>query len=313
MSSCTLCPRGCSVDRELRDGFCGCPSEMLVSRVMLHMWEEPCISGKNGSGAVFFCGCPLGCAFCQNGDISKRGEGGTFAGQRSFSVGELAEEFLRLQNGGAHNINLVSPTKYTDKLKEAVRLSREAGLSLPVVWNTGGYETIENISSLEGTVQVYLTDMKYYSSDISSALSSAPDYFDRAFAALLKMVEQVGTPRYDEEGMMTRGVIVRHLVLPGCRRDSEMILRKMAEAGLASRIVLSLMSQYTPDFFRGCPDEKLDKSMRRRVTSFEYGFVEDTASELGFTGFGQARSSATKKYTPHWGDFSLGEALTETR
>ena len=277
---------------------------------MLHKWEEPCISGKNGSGAVFFCGCPLGCAFCQNGNISRRGKSG-FEGQRSFSVSELANEFVKLEKCGAHNINLVSPTQYSDKIIEAVRISREAGLRIPVLWNTGGYETVENIVSLKDTVQVYLTDMKYYSPEISGVLSSAPDYFEKAFAALSEMVKQAGDPVYDENGMMTGGVIVRHLVLPGCRRDSEAVLRKMAEAGLASHVVLSLMSQYTPDFFRGCRDEKLDKALKRRVTTFEYRFAEETAAELGFTGFGQERSSAAKKYTPTWGNFDYESDVSE--
>lgn len=302
MSGCTLCPRACRVDRRVSVGACGCPEDILVSRIMLHKWEEPCISGKSGSGAVFFCGCPLGCTFCQNGDISKRSADG-FKGERTFSVTELADEFMHLQKCGAHNINLVSPTQYADKLTKVVRMAREKGLTLPVVWNTGGYETVENISSLKDTVQVYLADMKYYSSEISGALSAAPDYFEKAFAALEKMIEQTGDPVYDEDGIMTSGVIVRHLVLPGCRRDSEKVLREMAEAGFASRVVLSLMSQYTPDFFRGCRDEKLDKALRRRVTTFEYRFAEELASELGFTGFGQERSSAEKKYTPVWGEF----------
>lgn len=307
MTGCTLCPRECGADRESGIGVCGCSSEMLISRIMLHKWEEPCISGRNGSGAVFFCGCPLGCVFCQNGGISRGNGDGSFAGQRSFSVSQLADEILNLQGCGAHNINFVSPTQYTGEIKESVRIARERGLTVPVVWNTGGYEKPETVSSLKDTVQIYLTDLKYYSPEVSETLSGAPDYFDAAFSSLLEMVEQAGEAQYDENGMMTRGVIVRHLVLPGLRRESELILRKMADAGLASLVVLSLMSQYTPDFFRGCGDERLDRSLRRRVTTFEYRFVEELASELGFTGFGQERSSAVKEYTPEWGNFTVVE------
>lgn len=302
MSLCTLCPRSCKVDRSKRAGVCGCTDEIKISRVMLHKWEEPCICTGEGSGGVFFCGCPLGCVYCQNGSISKRDGNGAFAGEKSYSIDALADEFLRLQNKGACNIDLVSPTQYTCEIIAAVRLARSKGLTVPIVWNTGGYETAENIYLLDGTVDVYLTDMKYCDRELSSALSRAPDYFEYAFAALTEMVRQIGLPMY-EGGELKRGVIVRHLVLPGCRRDSEAILKKLAEAGLADKIVLSLMSQYTPDFFRGCENERLSRSMKRRVTSFEYDSTVDLADSLGFTGYCQERSSAVSEYTPCWGEF----------
>ncbi len=263
------------------------------------MWEEPCISGSRGSGAVFFCGCPLGCKFCQNGEISRLKDG-VFAGQRKFSEEELVSAMLELQEKGAHNVNFVSPTQYTDTVIRVVAEARSRGFTVPVVWNTGGYEKPETIRSLEGTVDVFLTDMKYFSPEIADSLSSAPDYFDFAFPSLLEMCRIAGGAEYSDS-IMTRGVIVRHLVLPGNRRDSEEILRRLAEAGLQSEIVLSLMSQYTPDFFTGCREAKLDRAMRRRVTTFEYNSVQDLAAKLGFTGFGQERESAQKKYTPEWG------------
>lgn len=299
MHLCTLCPRSCRIDRSEKRGVCGAPADIYISKVMLHTWEEPCISGNRGSGAVFFCGCPLGCRFCQNGEIS-HGSNGAFAGARHFTLEELTSTLLELQEKGAHNVNFVSPTQYTDVLVQVVAEARRRGLTLPVVWNTGGYEKPETIRTLEGTVDVFLTDMKYYSSDLSGELSSAPDYFETALPALIEMCRIAGMPQYSD-GLMTRGVIVRHLVLPGCRRDSEEVLKRLAEAGLTDKIVLSLMSQYTPDFFRGCPDEKLDRSMRRRVTTFEYNSVRDLASDLGFNGFGQERESAQRKYTPEWG------------
>ena len=302
MSSCTLCPRSCGADRNHVRGVCGCTDVMEISRIMLHTFEEPCICTGAGSGAVFFCGCPLGCVYCQNAPISRREKGKPFAGSRKFSVEQLAREFVQLQEKGASCIDLVSPTQYTHSVIETVRIARENGLCLPVVWNTGGYETRENIRRLDGTVDVYLTDMKYFSPELSSALSAAPDYFERAFESLLEMVSQVGEPTY-ENGLMKRGVIVRHLVLPGCRSDSMELLRRMAEASLQKSIVLSLMSQYTPEFFTSCKDEKLSRSMRRRVTSFEYDSVASLAAELGFTGYGQERSSAETKYTPSWGRF----------
>ncbi len=273
----------------------------MLARVMLHMWEEPCISGTRGSGAVFFCGCPLGCSFCQNREISRRGKTGFTDAARRFSVEELSKEFSALAEAGAHNINLVSPTQYTKQIKRAVAQARDRGLTLPVVWNTGGYEKPGTIAALDGTADIFLTDVKYYSSEISAALSGAGDYFEWALPALREMIKIAGEPEYDADGIMKRGVIVRHLVLPGCRHDSEKILETLAAEGLQKKIVLSLMSQYTPDFFAGCENEKLDRAMRRRVTSFEYDSVVDTATRLGFDGYIQERDSAQTKYTPKWG------------
>ena len=298
--SCNLCPRSCNVDRSIKSGFCGVGEKILVSRVMLHKWEEPCISGRLGSGAVFFCGCPLKCVFCQNGEIS-RGTDGTFAGQREFTAVELADVFLHLQNVGAHNVNLVSPTQYTDDIMFAVADARNRGLTLPVVWNTGGYEKAETIGELRGTVDVFLTDMKYFSPALSMELSRAKDYFPTALSALREMVRLCPAPVYGEDGTLKKGVIVRHLILPGQRADSVAILRAIAEAGLQKNVLLSLMSQYTPDFFVGCADENINKKMSRRVTTFEYNSVRDAALELGFDGFGQDKSSANAEYTPSWG------------
>ena len=176
MQLCTLCPRNCRTDRNEKRGVCGVPRDIYISKIMLHKWEEPCISGSRGSGAVFFCGCPLGCRFCQNGDISRLNNG-AFAGQRKFSEAELVSAMLELQEKGAHNVNFVSPTQYTDTIIRVVAEAKARGLSLPIVWNTGGYEKAEVIRALEGTVDVFLTDMKYYSSELSARYSSAPDYF----------------------------------------------------------------------------------------------------------------------------------------
>lgn len=300
MSECTLCPRDCRADRVNKLGYCGSPRDIYVSRIILHSWEEPCISGSRGSGAVFFCGCPLKCSFCQNSDIS-RGDGhGNFAGMRRFSEDEFTASLLKLQADGAHNVNFVSPTQYADSLIRVVADARRRGLTLPVVWNTGGYEKAETVEMLRGTVDVFLTDMKYFSRELSHALSGAADYFDRAASALRVMCDIAGEP-FIEDGIMRRGVIVRHLVLPGCRKDSADLLRYLADNGFEKKVLLSLMSQYTPDFFTGCADGKLSRSLKRRVTTFEYSSVMSLASDLGFTGFGQERESAQKKYTPDWG------------
>ncbi len=301
MTSCTLCPRNCGADRTKSRGVCGCTDEVYVAKVMLHKWEEPCISGtdgKGGSGAVFFCGCPLGCSFCQNKEISRYRHGFT-PGAEVYSEERLAETFTALQADGAYNINLVSPTQYTKQILRSLKAARAMGLRLPVVWNTGGYEKAETVRLLENNVSIFLTDLKYKDSSLSSTLSGAPDYFEHAMTSLREMVRIAGVPRY-EGGIMTHGVVMRHLVLPGARRDSVELLRAVAEAGLSKCVVLSLMSQYTPDFFDGCEDPKTDRAMRRRVTTFEYEAVVDEALRLGFDGYIQERSAAVKDYTPEW-------------
>ena len=280
--------------------MCGAGAGIYVARTMLHMWEEPPISGTRGSGAVFFCGCPLGCRFCQNREISAPGERIPECAAE-YTEHELAQLFLRLESCGAHNVNLVSPTQYTDSLIRAVAAARGAGLSVPVVWNTGGYERRDTVCALRGTADVFLTDMKYFDPDISSYLSGASDYFSEAMPSLYEMADIAGEPEYTDGGMLIRGVIVRHLVLPGCRRDSIRLLREIAAAGLAGKVILSIMSQYTPEYFSGCDDPALDRALRRHVTSFEYDSVCREALRLGFSGFTQERSSAAVSYTPRWG------------
>lgn len=298
LQNCTVCPRKCGIDRTKSAGYCGASDKIEVSKVMLHRWEEPCISGtdeKRGSGAVFFTHCPLGCIYCQNRDISRRACTGT-----AYTVRELAEIFVKLQNDGAYNINLVSPTQYTPQIIEAVRLAKADGLTLPVVWNTGGYELPETVEALAETVDIFLTDFKYASPEAAKFCSAAEDYPEIAAESLAKMYENVGACTFDENGMMTRGVIVRHLILPGHRADSIAVLRKIAEILPVENIRLSLMAQYTPEFLPDAAEEPVDKykKLRRRITSFEYNAVLDESDRLGFDGYSQERTSATKKYTP---------------
>lgn len=293
LTNCTVCPRKCSIDRTKSAGYCGASDKIEVSKVMLHQWEEPCISGSDklrGSGAVFFTHCPLGCVYCQNRDISRRSCTGTV-----YTVRKLAEVFLRLQRDGAYNINLVSPTQYTPQIIEAVKTAKSNGLTLPVVWNTGGYELPETVEALRDTVDVFLTDFKYASPEVAKLYSAAEDYPAVAAQSLAKMHELVGACAFDDAGMMTRGLIVRHLILPGHRADSVNVLRKIAETVPVENIKLSLMAQYTPEFLE--PVEKY-KKIRRRITSFEYKAVLDESERLGFDGYSQERTSATKKYTP---------------
>lgn len=288
--SCTLCPRECGANRQTAAGFCGAKSEIRLARAALHFWEEPCISGKNGSGTVFFSGCPLKCCFCQNHKISARNFG------REISPERLAEIFLELQAQNAHNINLVSPTQYVPQLLRALDRVKHR-LFIPVVYNTGGYERVETLRLLEGYVDIYLPDVKYKDSALSARYSGASDYFERASQAALEMFRQTGAVDFDEGGMLRRGVILRHMMLPTHRRDSMEILRWIAESFPKDAVRISLMSQYTPFHKSGEHPE-----INRRVSTFEYNAAVDCALRLGLCGYMQEKSSAKEEYTP---DFSL--------
>lgn len=291
---CMQCPRRCGADREAGEfGVCRMPAEVFVARAALHFYEEPPISGKNGSGTVFFSGCPLGCVFCQNRAISRRAPGAPPPGE-AYNEEELAALFLKTEALGAHNLNLVTPTHYAGKIAAALRRVKPR-LHIPVVYNTGGYELPETLAQFEGLVDIYLPDFKYVSPELSAAYSAAPDYATYARAALREMFRQVGGA-VCENGLMKRGMIVRHLVLPGCRKDSIAVLQELAELLPAGEIYLSLMRQYTPDF---APPEA-PKNLRRRLTAFEYDSVAAVAAELGFEGFLQEKSSASAAYTPNF-------------
>ena len=297
-NGCFLCPRGCGVSRaDGEHGVCGMGDGIRVSRVALHPFEEPPISGVRGSGTVFFTGCSLGCIFCQNHAIRNPRAG------RELSTEELASVFLLLQEKGAHNINLVTPTHFADKVAAALALAKEK-LHIPVVYNCGGYERVETLRLLEGLVDVYLPDFKYMSPELARAYSHAPNYAEYAEAALAEMFRQVGAVQFDADGMLKRGVTVRHLVLPGSRKDSIAVLEKIAETVPVSALRLSLMRQYTPDF---APKDG-PKALLRRVTSFEYNEVLERAQALGFLGFFQGKESASDRFTP---DFSEEDLLDE--
>ena len=289
MSECTLCPRLCRVDRSAGErGICRQGDQIRIARVALHPFEEPSLSGKRGSGTVFFCGCSLRCVFCQNQAISRSEERGKIV-----SAEELSAIFLDLQAQGAHNINLVTPTHFADGIRQALMLAREK-LTVPVVYNTSGYERVETLRSLEGLVDVYMPDFKYASSTLAQKYSAAGDYPDVAARAIAEMFRQVGEYELDGQGMLRRGLLVRHLVLPGARKDSLAVLNRLAELVPPEKILISLMSQYTPDFAKETPHTEL----HRRITSFEYRTVVEHALALGFDGYTQARESATASYTP---------------
>lgn len=291
---CRICPRACGADRAAgQAGYCGADDKLFVARAALHHWEEPCLSGApedaRGSGTVFFSGCALRCCYCQNYPISQQGVG------KAITAQHLAEIFLRLQQNGAHNLNLVTATQYLPWVLEALDSARSAGLSLPVVYNTGGYETVETVKALDGYVDVWLADFKYASPDLADRLSSARDYPAVAEAALRQMLIQTGAPVYDAEGFLQRGVIVRHLALPGYTEDSFAVLQTLARIRKETGVpfVPSLMSQFTP-FYKAA-----EHGLGRRITTYEYRKVIDEAIRLGLTdGYMQEKSSAREEYTP---------------
>lgn len=285
---CNICPRQCGADRHTQKGYCRMPQEFTLARAGLHFWEEPPISGKNGSGTVFFSGCNLGCAYCQNYEISHGEVGKTITDKR------LKEIFYELISKGAHNINLVNPTHYADRLKTILS---EYKSEVPVVYNSSGYEKTETLESLEGLIDIYLPDLKYINGDKSHRYSAAKDYFDFASKALLEMKRQCPENVFDSQGIMKKGMIIRHLILPKNTNQSIEILRWIAE-NLGTDVAISLMAQYTPyGKIKEYPE------LQRKITQREYDKVLNAAVELGFKNiFTQEPSSSSEKFIP---DFDL--------
>lgn len=290
MSACTLCPRECHVDRSSgKKGFCGMDGTIYLARAALHMWEEPCISGTKGSGAVFFSGCGLRCCFCQNHDIAIGSRG------LPVSVERLGEIFLELKEKGAANINLVTGAHYVPQIIEALKLARMQGMDLPVVYNSSGYEKLETLKLLEGYVDIYLPDLKYMEPDLAQKFSHAPDYVERAKAAIKEMVRQSGSCQFGEDGYIRRGTIVRHLILPGHTKNSRKVLRYLHET-YGEEIYISIMNQYTPVREFG-----EFKELNRKVTKREYEKVLDTAVEMGIqNGFIQEGETASESFIPEF-------------
>lgn len=293
MALCTLCPRQCNTDRSEALGYCGQQDGIRVARIAPHFFEEPPISASHGSGTVFFCGCSLGCVFCQNKDISRSNSSGEL-----LSEGDLYSRIVALLESGVHNLNLVTPTHFVHRLAPMLeRLKANGDLRVPVVYNTSGYERVETLRRLDGLVDIYLPDFKYFSNELSARYSAAPDYREIATAALSEMLSQRGRYRYSDDGeLLLSGVVVRHLVLPSHRKDSIDVLRHIAATFGTDDLLLSLMSQYTPDFALDTPYPEL----HRRVTSFEYSSVCKEAERLGFDGFFQSRASASADFTPNF-------------
>lgn len=289
MSDCTLCPRRCHANRAAgQTGFCGQTAQLRAARAALHFWEEPCISGDCGSGTVFFSGCSLQCIFCQNHEIAL-GESG-----RAISVERLSRIFLELQEKGAANINLVTAGHFIPQVCRALELSKADGLSIPIVYNTGSYEEVGSLRLLEGLVDIWLPDLKYFSGDLSARYSSAPDYFQAATAAIAEMFRQTPAAVFDTQtGLMQRGIIVRHLMLPGQAADSKKILRYL-HTTYGDAIYISIMNQYTP--LAGVSEIP---ELNRKVAPEEYRRVLDFADRIGIeNGFMQEDGTAAESFIP---------------
>ena len=281
-SSCSLCPRQCKADRSVRHGFCGLGDQMLIARAAPHLWEEPPVSGTRGTGAVFFSGCTLRCVYCQNGDISHRNAG------RPFTPRELSDTLKRLCDLGVHTLSFITGTPFVPRILEALELWRPP---LPLVWNSSGYETVETLRMLEGVIDVYLPDFKHFTPHAGKLCAGAPDYFAVASAAIQEMCRQTGVPVYDENGIMLRGTLVRHLILPGSTSESLRLLTWIRD-NLPEGVPVSLMRQYIP--CNGVSVPGLD----RRITEREYARVRDHMLALDLPGFLQEPDSADRDFIP---------------
>ena len=295
LTNCNLCPRRCSVNRYEQMGYCRAGAKLRAAKAMIHQGEEPCLlgeegSGRYGAGAIFFTGCNLRCVFCQNYEISWEQQG------KEISTERLGQIMLELQEQGAACIDLVTPTPYLVQIKGALEAVK-AKLVIPVVYNCGGYEEPTALQQLEGLIDIYLPDLKYYDKAIASKYSGCADYFEKATAALQEMFRQVGPVEFDEKGQLKKGLLVRHLVLPGAYKDSMKLMDWLGEVFPQGSIRISLMSQYTP-FGRVLSEPERFKELNRRVTTFEYNKVIDRALEKGLDGYSQQRSSSTMALRP---------------
>ena len=295
LKRCRLCPRACGADRTRTRGLCGANDRIEAARASLHKWEEPPISGVRGSGTVFFSHCSLGCVYCQNRQISRREAAG-----QEITIAGLARTFLSLEQQGAHNINLVTGAHYAPHIVEALRLARKEGLSVPVVYNSSGYETIETLQLLDGWIDIYLPDYKYYSSYYADRYSHAADYRETAVTAITEMVRQTDAPQYNADGMLTRGTVIRHLMLPGLGGDTAQVLRDIA-VRFGDRVLVSLMRQYTPFGMQDWPE------LDRTITDAEYAEACALFCELGLGGFFQHDESISESFIPAFDGTGLEE------
>lgn len=294
LEKCNICPRNCKVDRLKGNiGYCRCNDKIKIALASIHYYEEPCISKENGSGTVFFSNCNLNCIYCQNYEISQKGKG------REITVEQLAQIFLKQQAKGVNNINLVTPTMYAKHIKEALIIAKNEGLSIPVIYNTNGYESIETLKELEGLIDIYLPDLKYYSNELSKKYSKVDNYFDIATKAIQEMNRQVGRPTFNEKGVIQKGMMIRHLILPNHLQNTKHILKWIKESMPAGTYV-SVMAQYFPTY-----QAKQDESINRKLTKKEYQEIENYLYILDLeNGYIQELGEHEEEYVPN---FDLSE------
>lgn len=290
LEKCEICPHKCGINRNNNQiGRCKSKDTVKIALYSTHDFEEPCISGEKGSGTVFFSNCNMNCVFCQNYEISQLGKG------KEITIEELADIFLKQQEKNVENINLVTPTSYAYQIIEAIKIAKNKGLRLPIVYNTNGYENIETIRALEGFVDIYLPDLKYADNKLAMEYSKVNNYFEIATEAIKEMIKQVGVPKFDENGLMKKGVLIRHLVLPNCIENSKKALGWIKE-NLPNDIYVSVMAQYFPTY-----KAKEDEKINRKLTSQEWNEIEDFVQEIGIeNGFIQELGEHEEEYVPKW-------------
>ncbi len=287
---CEICPHKCKVNRTNNEiGRCKSKDTVKIGLYSTHNFEEPCISGKNGSGTIFFSNCNMNCIYCQNYEISQLGKG------KEISIEKLAKIFLKQQENHVHNINLVSPTSYTYQIIEAIKIAKKNGLNLPIIYNTNGYENVNTIKDLAGFVDVYLPDLKYAENNLGLQYSKVNNYFETATKAIEEMVKQVGTPKFNSQGIIQNGVIIRHLVLPNHIENSKKVLRWIKET-LPNDIYVSIMAQYFPTY-----NAKYDDKINRKLSQLEWKEIEDYVQNIGIeNGFIQELGEHEEEYVPKW-------------
>lgn len=289
LEKCTICPHKCGIDRTKQVGRCKSTDKIKIALYSIHNFEEPCISGDNGSGTIFFSNCNMNCVFCQNYEISQQGKG------KEISIEELAEIMLKQQEKGVENINLVTPTSYAIHIIQAIKIAKKKGLNIPIVYNTNGYEEIETIKLLQGYIDIYLPDLKYYDNNLAKKYSKVNNYFEISTKAIKEMYKQVGAPKLDERGIMKKGLMIRHLILPNNIENSKKILKWIKE-NIDNEVYVSIMAQYFPTY-----KAKDIKELSRKLTKKEYKEVEEYLYELDLeNGYIQELGEHEEEYVPKW-------------
>ena len=287
LECCTICPHNCKINRTKNPGRCKSTDKIKIALYSIHNFEEPCISGEKGSGTIFFSNCNMNCVFCQNYEISQLGRG------KEITIEELANVMIKQQERNVQNINLVTPTSYALHIVEAIKIARKKGLEIPIVYNTNGYESVETLKLLEGYVDIYLPDLKYYYDDLAKKYSKVDNYFEIATKAIQEMYRQVGTPVLDENGVMKKGLMIRHLILPNEVQNSKKVLKWIKE-NIDSNVYVSIMAQYFPTH-----KALDDKTLNRKITKEELDSVLEYAESIGLkNGYVQELGSHEEEYVP---------------